>query len=334
MNAFLFALNAILPIIILFLFGYFLKRIKFLDSLFFSQLNKYIFRVALPALLFINIYSVQSLSNINWFVIGFSIIGLFVLFILAYLTALFFIKDPKQKGVILSAAFRSNFALIGLPLAQALGSAQAIEVMSLLFAFALPISNTLGVISLSMFQRNEHGKVDFKSILLNVLKNPLIIGVIVALITIGIRSFIPLNEDHIPVFTIQYSLPFIYKVIGWISQTASPLALIALGGQFEMSVVKKLKNQIVIGTLWRIVIAPAIILAIAYFINLKNQQFDNVFPALIALFASPVAVSSVIMASEMDNDDQLAGQLVVWTSIGSVLTIFIIIVALRSLGVL
>ena len=334
MNAFLFALNAVLPIILLFLFGYFLKHIKFLSDIFFIQLNKFIFRIALPILLFYNIYSVESLSNINWTVIGFSVGGLLLIFLLAFVTVVLFIKDPKQKGVILQGAFRSNFALIGLPLAQALGSAEAITVMSFLFAFAIPISNILAVISLSMFQKNEHGRIDPFAILKNIVKNPLIIAVFIGVIALVIRSFIPVDTEGIPIFMIKNQLAPVYQVIKWIKGTASPLALIALGGQFEISVVKKLKKQIIFGSLWRIVLAPLIILVAAYFVSLRNNNFDGIFPALIALFASPVAVSSVIMAEEMDNDGQLAGQLVVWTSIGSVLTIFIIIVSLRSLGIL
>ncbi len=337
MDVFLFALNAILPIIILFLFGYFLKQIKFLDKLFFAQLNKYIFRIALPVLLFYNVYSVSSLDNINWMVIGFSIASLFIIFFLGLLSVIFFIKDPKQKGVILQSSFRANFALIGMPLAQALGSETALSVISILFAFAIPITNTLAVISLSMFQKNETGKVDPWAICKNVIKNPLIIGVLVGLLSVYIRSFIPtelVNGEAVHVFTIQSNTPFLYKVIDWIAHTATPMALIALGGQFEISKVTKLKNQIIFGTLWRIVLAPGLVLVAAYFLSLRYNDFDGVFPAFIALFASPVAVSSVIMASEMDNDEQLAGQLVVWTSIGSVITLFIIIVALRSLGVL
>jgi predicted permease len=334
MDAFLFALNAVLPIIILFIFGYLLKHFKMFNDIFFSQLNKYIFRIALPVLLFYNIYAVNDLSNLNWVVIGFSVAGLFLIFFMALIWVLLFVKDSKQKGVILQASFRSNFALIGLPLAQALGSNQAIEMMSVLFAIAIPLNNIMAVISLSMFQKNEFGKVNPKEIFVSVLKNPLIIAVFIGIIVVAIRSFIPLDSENIHVFTIENQLPFFYKVIQWISQTASPLALIALGGQFEISVIKKLKNQIISGTLWRIVIAPGLLLSIAYFMSLRYSQFDDMFPALIALFASPVAVSSVIMAYEMDNDDQLAGQLVVWTCIGSVFTIFMIIVVLRSLGVL
>ena len=51
---------------------------------------------------------------------------------------------------------------------------------------------------------------------------------------------------------------------------------------------------------------------------------------LLALFGSPVAVSSAIMAREMKSDATLAGQYVVYTSVVSVFTIFGFILILRA----
>ena len=116
-----------------------------------------------------------------------------------------------------------------------------------------------------------------------------------------------------------------------------PLALLALGGDFKFSAISRLKGQIIAGTLGRVVIAPAICLVVAYFLN-KNGNFFGMsnlicFPSLISLFGTPVAVSSAPMSAEMNNDEELAGQLVVWTSISSAFTLFIIIFICSSIGV-
>ncbi len=333
MDAFLFALNAILPILILFLFGYVLKHFKFFDTTFFNQLNKYIFRIGLPALLFYNIYKIENLGQINWALIAFAVIGILVVFVLGLISVLLFVKDEKKKGVILQSVFRSNFALIGLPLANALGGAETGRFIAVLFAFAIPLTNMLGVISLTMFQKNELGKVNVGFMIKNIMKNPLIIAVFVGIITIAIRGFIPVVDGEI-VFSMERDVSILFRPIVWIANTATPLALIALGGQFEVSVVKDLAKDIIHGTLWRIVFVPGIILTSAYLLRERIPALADALPALIALFCAPVAVSSVIMAHEMNGDDQLAGQLVVWTSIGSVFTVFIIVVVFRSLGML
>ena len=110
-----------------------------------------------------------------------------------------------------------------------------------------------------------------------------------------------------------------------------------LGGQFEFSAVKGMSKEIIVGTVFRVVIAPVIGVGCAV---LLSQFTDLVsfgqteYPALIALFGTPVAVSSAIMAGEMGNDEQLAGQLVVWTSISSIVTLFITVFLLMSFGLL
>ena len=333
MDALIFAINAIFPIIILFLFGYALKHFKFFDRTFFNQLNKYIFRIALPALLFYKIYEIENVGDINWDLIAFSIIAIFVIFILGLISVLLFVEDDRKKGVILQAVFRSNFGLIGLPLAESIGGAEVGQFVAVLFAFAIPLNNVLAVISLTMFQKDDKGKISIRLMVRNIITNPLILAVIVGIITIAIRGLIPVVDGEIA-FSIARDLPIVYKPIYWIGSTATPLALIALGGQFELSVVKSLAKDIIHGTLWRILIVPGLVLTTAYFLRHRFPDITIALPALIALFGTPVAVSSVIMAHEMKGDDQLAGQLVVWTSIGSVFTIFIIMVVFRSLGML
>ena len=96
-----------------------------------------------------------------------------------------------------------------------------------------------------------------------------------------------------------------------------------------------LKYQIILGTVIRVVLVPAIFLISFNFI--LKAQFGSAtiyFPALIALFSTPVAVSSAPMAVEMGQDGELAGQLVVWTSIASIFSLFAIIMIAVSTGVL
>ncbi len=333
MDALIFAINAILPIIILFLFGFILKHFNFFDRIFFNQLNKYIFRIALPALLFYKIYTIENLADINWDLIAFSIICLFVVFILGLISVLIFVKDDRKKGVILQAVFRSNFGLIGLPLAESIGGIAAGQFVAVLFAFAIPLNNVLAVIALTMFQKDDQGKISIRLMLKNMITNPLIIAVIVGVVVIVMRGFMPVVGGEIA-FSIARDLQVFYKPMTWIANTATPLALIALGGQFELSVIKSLAKDIIHGTLWRIAIVPGLVFTAAYLLRNRFPDIAIALPALIALFATPVAVSSVIMAHEMHGDEQLAGQLVVWTSIGSVFTIFIIIVIFKNLGML
>ena len=139
------------------------------------------------------------------------------------------------------------------------------------------------------------------------------------------------------VFSIKNQVTFLYTFIKWIAQIASPLALIILGGGFQFAAVKSLRREIIIGTSWRVLLAPLLGLSVAVILSKYTTFFhfeSYDYPALIATFGSPVAVTSAIMAKEMGGDERLAGQIVVWSSILSIITIFIIIVSLRSLSLL
>jgi len=339
MDTLLFALNAVLPLLLLIGLGYLLSRIGFLSEEFLVYANRFVFRIALPALLFYSLYSASGLEDIRWNVVLFATIGVLALFILGILLVMILIKDPKQKGVILQGVFRSNMIIIGVPLAEALGGADAVLIVALVSMVMVPLYNMLSVIALTMFLKDEDGRpVHWFKVTLKILTNPLIIAIFIGILTLVVRSFIPVSEiTGRPVFTIQYNVPFLYTCIKWISQIASPMALIVLGGGFRFTAVKALKKEIILGVSLRTLVAPLVALLIGLLLYRLSSYFtfeSADYPALIATFGSPVAVTSAIMAKEMDNDEKLAGQLVVWSSPISIASIFLIIVAFRELGML
>lgn len=332
----MYAVNAVMPIILLIILGYVLKVRGFLGADFLKTANKLVFRVCLPVMLFNNVYSISDLGAIRFDVVGYCLVIIAVLFGLGLLTVIFFVKDKKQKGVILQCVFRSNFAIIGLPLSEALGGPEGVAIAAILSAFTIPFYNVLAVISLSVFVSEDGAKIDVRDILKKIVKNPLIIGVCCGLLSLVIRTFIPVNEQGELVFSLSGSLKFLYTAIGNIAKIASPLALLVLGGQFEFSAVKGMLKEIVTGTVWRIVLAPLIgVVTAVVLCSVGILNFDTtVYPALLALFGSPVAVSSAIMAGEMGNDEQLASQLVVWTSVGSMFTTFVSVFIMKYAGLL
>lgn len=338
MDTLLFALNAILPIILLILLGYLLKKKKFLTEDWFKKGNKLIFRVCLPCLLFTNVYNIESFTDINWSVVVYSEIVIFAAFFIGLVLVRLTVPDNRQKGVILQCVFRSNFAIIGLPLAESLGGSEGKGIAAVLSAFSIPTFNILAVIALTMFLDSKDGhRANLKEVLVKIAKNPLIIGVVCGLIVLGVRSFLPVNTDGSLVFTLSGSLKFIYDAVNSLGKISSPLALVILGGLFDFAAVKGMLQEIIIGTAARVAAVPLTAIGLAVLLSKYTDliAFDaSVYPALIALFGSPVAVSSAIMAQEMDNDGVLAGQLVVWTSIASIFTIFLAVFLLRTIGLL
>lgn len=330
------ALNAVLPILLLILLGYLLKQSGFLTEDFVKLGHKLVFRVCLPVMLFVNIYEIESFSNIPWDLVLYGVGVAVVLYGIGYVVAVTTTKVPERRGVVLQCVFRSNFAIIGLPLAQILGGAEAVAASAVLLAFAIPLFNILAVTSLSLFVGEGEGKgAGVKTVLRNIFHNPLIIASALAILCLLLR----MAQTEIfgkTVFTISGNLEFLYIALGYLSKITTPLSLIVLGGQFVFSAVKGMRREIVVSTAFRVVVAPVIGVGGAYLLSSLGLLHcgPSEYPALISLFGTPVAVSSAVMAAQMKNDAQLATQLVVWTSVCSIFSLFALICAMMSLGLL
>ena len=330
------AVNAILPILLLILLGFWLRRTGFLTGEFAKIANKFVFRVGLSCSLFLNVYNIPDFSAIPWDFVAYVVAVICLLFVAGLFAAVATTKLPQRRGAILHAIFRSNFAIIGLPLAAALGGEAASSVASVVSAFAMPLYNVLGVFALTVFDHDSSGKTSPKRVILSIVKNPMIIGAFLGLICLLLREGQGIAFGR-TVFSIKQHLPFVYKTVDYLKTVTSPLALIVLGAQFEFSAVKGMFKEIAAGSLLRIVFAPLLGVGGAVLLSRFTPLLNcgvNEFPTLIALFGSPAAVSTAIMAAEMGSDDQLATQIVVWTSIGSVLTIFLTACILMSGGLL
>ena len=165
-----FTLNAILPILLLVGLGYLLKKVKIVDERFISGANRLCFRILIPVLLFNNIY-LASLSNLDVKLLVYCIICVLVLFVLGLIWVKLFVSKNKQKGVVLQSFFRSNYAIMGIPLAQLLVGDKGVVVASVVAAIIIPLFNILAVISLTVFDRDDKETLTARLLLKNIAKN-------------------------------------------------------------------------------------------------------------------------------------------------------------------
>ncbi len=341
-ETFRYATEAVLPLVLVIFLGYLLRRVGFFTDHFLSVGYKFSFRIALPAMLFCTVYSIKTFDAIDMRTVVYSLLVIALLFALGTVAALLWIPDKQQRGVVVQCFFRSNSAILGVSLTEALGGTPALQCVAVLTAFTIPMFNVLAVVALSIFNEESEGKkkglraIDWKKIGLNILKNPLIIAIAAGLLCVGIRQMIPVGADGTPVFMLSKQGKILFSVVESMSKIASPFMLMMLGGQFTFSAVKGMKGQIILATVARIVLAPVLAIGVGYALSRAGILSLGApeYASFIALFASPVAVSSAIMAREMKNDDILAGQLVVWTSVGSVLTLFLFAFVFRTVGLL
>ena len=335
LEVFSFSFNAVVPILLLAVAGYIIKQTGMFDDAFFKKCNTMVFKVFLPILIFKNIYDIDSVGDINFAVMLYCVVAILVLCVIGNLTAGAFAQNRGQKGVINQSSFRSNYAIIGIPLAESLGGTAAVAFAGVLSAVCIPLFNFLAVIILSRYSKQDY-EPPVKDILKSAGKNPLIRGVGLGIAVLIIRSFIPVNEAGELLFSVREDLPFIYSTVSNLAKVASPLALVVLGARFEFKSVKSLAKPIIVSVILRLLVAP--VLGIGCAVALSSMGILNFtgteYPALISLFGTPIAVSSAVMVGEIGGDEQLAGQIVVWTSLVSVFSIFATVFLMKSVALI
>lgn len=330
------ALNAVLPLVLLILLGYFLRQKNFFSDTFIRMGNKLMFRICLPTMLFVSVYGIKSLSEIRWDICLYCVLATTTVFLLGCVTAVVTTPVAERRGVLVQCAFRSNYAIIGIPLASTLGGEAATAVAAVLAAALVPYLNILAVLALSIFRKGGGGeKPNVKKIAGEIAHNPLIAGVLAGLLVLVVRQW-QINRFGEVVFSLERDLGVVYEVAKDLKAMTTPLALILLGGQFRFSAVRGLFKEIMVGTVWRTVLAPIVGVGGAVLLGRWGllQCGMAEYPALIALYGSPVAVSSAIMAREMHNDEQLATQLLVWTSVVSIVTLFAAVCLMMGMGLI
>ena len=302
--------NAVLPMCLVMALGYGTRRLGWLRREEISTINKIAFRIFLPCLLYYNIYCSDLSGSFDPLLMAYAVGGVLLTFGLALGYTLLTEKLPERRGVLIQGMFRSNYVIMGIPVATALLGADQLGTVSILIAVIVPLFNMLAVVVLEVFRGQKPKPLH---ILGQIAKNPLIIGSVLGILTLvaGIRL------PHILEQTIQS-----------VSAIASPLQLFLLGAFFQFSGLKTYRRELVTVSIAKLIVSPGLFLGLGALLGFRGVAFVS----LIGIFASPTAVNSFTMAQQMGGDAELAGDIVVTTSAASILTMFLWIFLFKSLG--
>lgn len=312
MENLIISLNTILPLFLTVALGYFLRKKGLYDKKVLKEMNNLVFKIFLPLLLFYNVYKTKLQTALNIKLLVYCLIAISILFIISWMIVPKIEKDNRKRGVLIQALFRSNFVILGIPIAASLYPESQLGVVALSVAIIVPFFNVLAVIILEIFRGENPNS---KKIVNGIITNPLMLGSLAGLFCLSLGIKLPVAIE---------------KAIGDISKMASPLAILLLGGSFEFEAVKKhMKSTswIVIGKLFLI---PLIVLPIFVALGFRGIELLVVF----LIFGTPTAVSSYTMAEQMEGDSELAGQLVIFTSLTCIISIFISIYTLKELALI
>ncbi len=299
---------SVLPLLLLMALGYFLRFIKLLDEKFVTRLNAFCFKVFLPTTIFCNIYSsdFEQLFSAEMILTG--LICIIVSYIILFIAVPLFDKDNANVAVIIQGAFRSNYVFFGLPVLASIYGDSKTGIAAILAAFVIPVFNALSVFVLEKFCSK---KTNVLQIIKSVFKNPLIIATLIAFVFV-------LTGIKLPTA--------VFETAKDVSNVSTPLALILLGGSFKFTAATKIYKQLIATVSIKLVIIPIICIPICILLGFSGPTLA----ALAILFASPTAVSSYTMSQSAGANHVLAGQIVVWTSMFSLVSIFLIIAILRA----
>ena len=312
MENLLLSFRVILPVFLSIALGYLLRRIRILNDAGAETMNALSFKVFLPVYLFQNIYKTDLEQAFHGRLLLFAVAAVCALFAVLMLTVPHIEKDKPRCGVLIQGIFRSNFALFGLPVALSLLGEEKIGPTSLLLGTVVPVYNVLAVVALETFRG---GKPNLGKIALGIVKNPLIIGTVIGILW---NLFGPPLPEALA------------KWISTLGNVATPLSLIALGAGFTFRAARRNLKPLTLALLGRLVFSPLVTVAAAAALGFRKELLA---PVLI-FSGAPTAVSSYPMAQQMGGDAELAGEIVVFTSAFSVLTMFLWIFVLKQLALI
>ena len=313
MTNLIYSINATLPIFLLIILGTVLKTTKIINDEFTKTAERYVFRIALPALLFSDLTenNVGSAFDGKYVLFCFSV-TIFSIAVLWGLTEKF-MKNEEQKGAFIQGSYRSSAAILGLAFIN--NMYDSVGMAPLMIIGCVPLYNIFAVIILTLKGDNGGKKPNMKETFINVMKNPILLSILIAL----------------PFALLNLQFPsFVNKTIGSVANTATPLALISIGASFEGKKALKKMKPTLLASFIKLILLAGLFLPLAVFFGYRNQELM----ALLVMLGSPTTVSSYIMAKNAGNDGILTSSIIVLTTLLSSLTLTLWIFILKSFGVL
>lgn len=311
-----FTAGMVAPIFVIVLLGFLLRRQRLIDESFINTSSRLVFMVALPTLVFMAIAGTDFHAVFNPALLGFVFLATLLSFVAIWWLAARWIKAPEDLGAFVQGAFRSNFGIIGMALSFNLFGNDGLSKAAMILALVIPMYNVLSVVVLTVTtNRGTTGGVSILQILRAIALNPLIIAVILAL----------------PFSYFSLHLPAALDTTGkYFANLTLPLALLAIGGSLDL---KSLRNSSITAfwaTLTKLLLLPLLMVPLAALLGFSGVELALLF----VLFSSPTAAAAFVMARAMGANAQLTANIILTTTLGSILTVSAGIFLLRLLAVI
>ena len=312
MENLIFSLNATIPIFLMMLLGMLFRKLGWMDEVFAAKMNKFVFLVPLPVLLFEQLATVDfsEVWDIKFIIFCFVVTAISIT--ISTLISLLW-KDRSIKGEFIQATYRSSAALLGIAFIQNIYGTAGMA--PLMIIGSVPLYNIMAVVVLSVFKpgNNSFDKALVKKTLKGIATNPIIIGIVAGFVWSALK---------LPMPTI------LHKVVSNVGTTATPMGLMSMGATFELRKATSKMKPTIVAVFMKLVGFCAVFLPVAAVLGFRNEELI----AILVMLGSATTVSSFVMARNMGHEGTLSSGVIMMTTLLSAFTFTMWLDVLRSFG--
>ena len=312
MEQLLVSFRVVAPLVLYMAVGVLLKRLRTVDDAGFRGINRILFYVTIPSLCYLSVAAADLRAMVETPFLLYVGLGLTLVFLLSMLIVPRFCKDNARRGVLVLGIFRPNEGIFGLSIAAALLGAAHMGYMTLAVSLSVPLTNALSVYAM---ERYRGGRANLGRMLVQIFTNPILIGCL-----LGFAANL-----------IQLRLPTVLNTtLTGIAGITTPLAFITLGGTLSFGSLRKNRVSLAVVTLLRLVVIPLVFVLLFAWLGFPKDAVASV----LIVFGAPTATVIYNMAANLGADEDLAASIVAITSVLSIVTMFLFLFTLGTLGII
>ena len=313
MPLFLDILIIVLPVFLVIGLGFGLKIARLVDGSFLHQLNRLVYFLALPALLFHEIARSDFSASFNGLLLVGMLAAVLLTSFLAYGFTVWRGYPPEVCGSFCQGTFRGNIAYIGLAIVFNAYGGEGLATAGILLGFLVPFYNFFGILALLLPHRQQGQHFGPWFWIRQIGGNPLIISSFAGILW----SFLDIPLPQV-----------IGRSLDIVSGMALPLALLAIGGSFSLQRLRGDISKSLIATAVKLIWLPLLTAGILLVLGIRGRDL-----AIGVIFAgTPTATVAYIMAQQMRGDAELSGSIIMLSTLLSLITYTVALVLLEGLG--
>ena len=288
------------------------RKLGWMDEVFAAKMNKFVFLVPLPVLLFEQLATVDfsEVWDIKFILFCFVVTAISIT--ISTLISLLW-KDRSIKGEFIQATYRSSAALLGIAFIQNIYG--TVGMAPLMIIGSVPLYNIMAVVVLSVFKpgNNSFDKALVKKTLKGIATNPIIIGIVAGFVWSALKLPMP---------------SILHKTVSSIGATATPMGLMSMGATFEMKKATSKMKPTLVAVFMKLVGFCVVFLPMAALLGFRNEEMI----AILVMLGSATTVSCFVMARNMGHEGTLSSGVIMMTTLLSAFTLTMWLDVLRSFG--